>query len=81
METKQRLERVSGVSNVAFDLLVVLTNKLEGIAALEAYKRDADEIGDRPVRELFDRLESRMREDVDELRELLPRRLQRIPLN
>lgn len=77
-QAKRRAERVSGVSNVAYDLMVIMTNKLEGIAALEEYKLDADEAGDQDVRVLFDRLEGRMREDVDQIRELLIQRLQRI---
>jgi uncharacterized membrane-anchored protein len=75
-EAKRQAEQVSGVSNVAYDLMVVLTNKLEGIAALEEYKLDAAEARDRPVLTLFDRLEERMHEDVGQLRELLTERLQ-----
>ena len=67
-QAKRRSERVSGVPNVAYDLMVVLTNKLEGIAALEEYKLDADEAGDQEVRAAFEQLERRMREDVDQLR-------------
>lgn len=77
-EAKRHAEQVSGVSNVAYDLMVTLTNKLEGIAAIEEYKLDADEAGDGEVRNLFDWLQQRMREDVDQLRELLIPRLQRI---
>jgi hypothetical protein len=75
-EAKRHADRVSGVSNIAYDLMVVLTNKLEGIAALEEYMLDAEEAGDREVRALFARLERRMREDVDELRDVLVGRLQ-----
>jgi hypothetical protein len=34
-QVKRQRERVTGVSNVAYDLMVVLTNKLQGIAATE----------------------------------------------
>ena len=34
-QAKRRADRVSGVSNVAYDLVTVLTNKLEGTAAME----------------------------------------------
>jgi hypothetical protein len=79
METaKRRSERVTGVPNVAYDLMVVLTNKLEGIAAMEEYKLDAEAAGDQEVRALFEKVERRDREDVDELRELLVQRLQRV---
>jgi hypothetical protein len=75
-EAKQRADQVSGVSNVAYDVLVVLTNKLEGIAAIQEYLLDADEAGDREVHALFARIEGRMREDIDELRDVLVGRLQ-----
>jgi hypothetical protein len=77
-EAKRRANRISGVSNVAYDLLTVLTNKLEGIAALEEYKLDADEAGDAEVRALFDRIEQRMREDIDQIRDVLTSRLARV---
>ena len=32
-EAKQQSEQISGISNVAYDLMAVMTNKLEGIAA------------------------------------------------
>ena len=75
-QTKRQTERVTGVSNVAYDLMVVLTNKLEGIAALEDYKLDAEEAGDREVHALFSRMDERMREDIDDLRDGLTSRLQ-----
>jgi hypothetical protein len=58
--------------------LATLTNKLEGIAALEEYKLDAREAGDQAVLALFERLEQRAREDVDQLRDALVPRLQRV---
>ncbi len=75
---KRRSESVTGVSNVAYDLMVVLTNKLEGIAAMEEYKLDADVANDAEVRSLFERIEQRDREAIDELRLLLVSHLQRI---
>jgi hypothetical protein len=77
-EAKRRSERVTGVSNVAYDLMVVLTNKLEGVAAMEEYKLDADAAGDSQVRTAFERIAQRDREDIDELRGLLVDHLQRI---
>jgi len=73
---KQRAEHVTGVSNVAYDLMVVLTNKLQGIAAIEEYKMDAKSAGDREVGTFLTRLEEHDRQEVGELRELLVRRLQ-----
>lgn len=77
-EAKRRSERVTGVSNVAYDLMVVLTNTLEGVAAMEEYKLDAAAAGDEAVRAAFDRIEQRARQDIDELRGLLSERLQQI---
>lgn len=75
---KRRSERVTGVSNVAYDLMVVLTNTLEGVAAIEEYKLDADAAGDPDVRSAFERIEQRERESIEELRGLLVGHLQRI---
>ena len=75
---KRRSESVTGVSNVAYDLMVVLTNKLEGIAAMEEYKLDADAANDPAVRTAFERIEQQDRKAVDELRVLLVEHLQRI---
>ena len=75
---KRRSERVTGVSNVAYDLMVVLTNKLEGVAAMEEYKLDAEAVGDQEARSLFEKVVRREREEIDEFRELLISRLQRI---
>jgi hypothetical protein len=75
---KRQAERVTGVSNVAYDLMVVLTNKLEGVAAMEEYKLDADAANDPEVRVAFDRIELRERQSIDEMRGLLLAHLQRI---
>jgi deazaflavin-dependent oxidoreductase (nitroreductase family) len=77
-EAKRRSERVTGVPNVAYDLMVVLTNKLEGVAAMEEYKLDADAANDPEVRAAFERIEQRERESIEELRGLLITHLQRI---
>lgn len=75
---KRRSSQISGVSNIAFDLMTVLHNKLEAIAAIEEYKLDATEAGDQEVLRLFEQIERREREDVEHLRELLIQRLQRV---
>jgi hypothetical protein len=77
-EAKRRSERVTGVSNVAYDLMVVLTNKLEGVAAMEEYKLDADAANDPEVRAALERIEQRERQSIEELRGLLLAHLQRI---
>lgn len=72
---KQRAERVTGVSNVTYDLTTMFANKLEGLAALQTYKADADETSDQEARALMERLEQTARTDIEQLRELLARRL------
>ncbi|MBI4499476.1 MAG: hypothetical protein HY689_16435 [Chloroflexi bacterium] len=75
MEAKRQSEQVSGIPNVTYDLMAVLTNKLEGIAAMEEYKLDARESGDQEAAGIFEQLEQRAREDVQKLKTLLARRL------
>ena len=75
-QAKRGAERVSGVSNVAYDLVALLENKLTGIAALEEYKQDAQQAGDQEVQQLLDQLQQRQREDVDRLKRLVVQRLQ-----
>jgi hypothetical protein len=70
-DAKRQTEAVSGISNVTYDLMVTMTNMLEGMAALEEYKIDAEEANDTQVLECFDRLEARMRTDAEEVRQLL----------
>ena len=70
---KRNAENVSGVSNVTYDLLALLTNKLEGIAAIEQYKQDAQ--GDQEVLQCFEQLEEQARKGVDQLRQLVTSRL------
>jgi len=77
-EAKRHSERVTGVSNVAYDLMVVLTNKLEGVAAMEEYKLDADAANDPEVRAALERIEQRERQSIEELHGLLVAHLQRI---
>jgi hypothetical protein len=80
-EAKRRSERVTGISNIAYDLMVVLTNKLEGVAAMEEYKLDADASNDREVRAAFERIEERERQSIEELRGLLVTHMQRIQVS
>ncbi len=77
-EAKRLSERVTGVPNLAYDLTVVLTNKLEGVAAMEEYKLDAEAASAADVRAAFERIEQREREDIEELRGLLIAHLRRI---
>lgn len=74
-----QLSGVTGVSDLAYDLMIVLANKLEGIAAMEEYKADADEAGDAAARACFERIQQQDRDAVAELRDLLMAHLQRGP--
>ncbi|MBX5492200.1 MAG: hypothetical protein IRZ14_13685 [Chloroflexi bacterium] len=74
-QAKQQSEQRTGVSNVAYDLVTILQNKLKGIAAFEEYKLDAQAAGDQEVLDLLTRLEQRERQDVDQLKQLVVQRL------
>jgi hypothetical protein len=73
VQQKQQAERVSGVSNVAYDLISVMNNKLEGIAALEVYKQDAQ--GNDEVQSLFNDLQQQATQDVSRIKGLLVQQL------
>jgi hypothetical protein len=73
VQQKQQAERVSGVSNLAYDLISVMNNKLEGIAALETYKQDAQ--GNQEIQSLFDEFQQRAVEDVSRIKSLLVQQL------
>ncbi len=74
MQEKRQAERVSGVPNITYDLIAVLHSELEGIAALEEYKQDAQ--GDQEVLSLFNQIEQDETNHINKLRDLLARRLQ-----
>lgn len=74
-QRKREAQDITGVSNVAYDLMAALYNKLEGIAAMEEYKLDADEENDTEARDLFDQLIQQDVQYVDQLRKLLVSRM------
>jgi hypothetical protein len=73
---RQEAERISGVPNVAYDLTAVFHNKLEGIAALETYKRDAEAAGDSELVAFFGECQQTARSEAERLRGMLVKRLQ-----
>jgi hypothetical protein len=77
VEAKRDAAAITGVSNIAYDLMVVLTNKLEAIAAIEEYKIDAAEAGDAEAQAMLERIEQSERDAIDQLRALVVSRLQR----
>jgi hypothetical protein len=70
---KRNVESLTGVSNLTYDLMTVLTNKLEGVAAMELYKQDAQ--NDQEVLEAFEHIQEHDRKDIDMLRRLLAGRV------
>lgn len=74
-QAKRGTQHISGISNCTYDLLAMLTRKLEGIAALEEFKQDAQDQGDSEAQRLFNELQQRAVEEVAKLRELVRTRL------
>ena len=68
---RQTAERVTGVSNLTYDLITLLQNKLEAITAYEVYKRDAHEAGNTRAQSLFEHCQDADRAMVTKLRRLL----------
>ena len=75
MPRQGRAEQASGVSDLAFDLLTLLHNKLQAIDAIEVYKQDARAAGHHHVLEFFERCEQSDRRAVDELRAMVAHQL------
>lgn len=71
--TKQQSASTTGVENVTYDVMTVLTNKLQGLAAIEQYRKDAQ--GDQEVMQCFDEIEKHERQDIDKLRGIVASRL------
>ena len=75
-QSKRGAERISGVPNVTYDLVAVLHNKLDAIAAMEIYKQDAQGAGHREAEAFFDQCQRDDRAAVERLRGLLSSQLQ-----
>jgi hypothetical protein len=73
---RQTAERITGVPNLTFDLIAVLHNKLDALAAFEMYKQDAQAAGHRQAEAFFDQCQQADRTVVQQLRELLAQDLQ-----
>lgn len=74
-DEKRESQQISGVSNVAYDLMAVLTSKLEGIAAMEEYRQDAQDAGDQEAEQLFERLQQNEAQAVTQLKQMVQSRL------
>lgn len=75
-QAKRGAERMSGVSNVTYDLTAVFHNELDGLAALATYQQDAQSAGDQEAAQFFSQLQQEERQHVDALQQLLATRLQ-----
>ena len=76
-QAKRTSDEVTGVSNVTYNLISTVHNKLQAVAAMEGYMRDAEAQGDREVIDCFERITKRETEDLQELRGLLANRIQK----
>lgn len=74
-QAKRTAGEVTGVSNVTYDLISIVHNKLQAVAAMEGYKADAESKGDREVMECFERIIQHETQDLQELRRLLAARM------
>jgi uncharacterized membrane-anchored protein len=74
-QAKRGTEQVTGVSNVTYDALAVLTSALEGAAALEMYKQDAQKAGDWEALELFEHLQQQEVNEINGLKGFIKNRL------
>ena len=72
---RQSAERVTGISNVAYDLITLLQNKLEAITACEVYKQDAQEAGNARALSVLEHCQDVDRAFVQRLRRLLAEEL------
>ena len=67
----QSAERVTGITNLTYDLITLLQNKLEAITAYEVYKQDAQEAGNTRALSIFEHCQDVDRAMVIKLRRLL----------
>lgn len=72
-QAKRTTDQITGISNVTYDLISVMHNKLQAIASIEGYKLDAQ--SDREVLGLLERIQGRETEDLGDLKKVLGSRL------
>ena len=72
---RQGAEVVTGISNLTYDLITLLQNKLEAITAYEVYKQDAQEAGNTRALSIFEHCQDVDRAFVQRLRRLLAEEL------
>jgi len=75
MSKPDGVANASGVSDLAFDLLTLLQNKLQAIAANQVYKQDARAADHHHVFDFLERCEETDRRAVEELRAMVAHQL------
>ncbi len=78
-QARQGAERVTGIPNVTYDLVAVLHHKLDAIAAMEMYKKDAKDAGQPDAQAFFEECQRSDRAHIERLRNLLGENLQGSP--
>lgn len=71
----QSADDITGISNITYDVMSVMQNKLEAISAMEVYKEDAEDEGDQELHALFNDMQERDIQDVARLKKLLIKHL------
>lgn len=71
----QSADDITGISNITYDVMSVMQNKLEAISAMEVYKEDAEDEGDQELHALFNDMQERDIQDVAKLKKLLIKHL------
>ncbi len=67
--------RITGISDVTYDLMAILTNKLHCADALAHFRADAQAAGDEDVLGVYGLVEEHVWEDITVLRDLLRSRI------
>lgn len=78
MEQAERTDapRISGISNVTYDLISTLHEKLKSVAAYDIYKADAKKEGHKQAESFFDECLQQERAACEQLRDMLANSLQ-----
>lgn len=66
----------TGISDVTYDVMNLLTNKLEAVSAIEVYLEDAEDAGDQEVQQLLQQLRQQDTQTIKQLKSMLVKRLQ-----
>lgn len=75
-QARQGADRITGVPNVTYDLVACMHHKLDAIAAMEMYKRDAHDAGQREAEAFFQECQKADQAQVERLRALLGQEMQ-----